>query len=107
MPRTKAFLIVSLLLYCTFEAGVADDLGAPLINVHLQCIRDNLLKLDDGKTTPEQLAILIVPLCHTPFVEAYESFNGDPATPEQEQANTAAGIRFVKFRMKRGIPLQP
>jgi hypothetical protein len=92
----KSTLIAILLL-----SGTCGALGEAPDNyfTHLQCIETNIGKFDDGKIAPEEIAKLIVPLCHDVYLREFERFNkGKVPTPEEEQTETVRGVVFVRSR---------
>ncbi len=93
----KHWTLFALLLGISTSALAADPQTA--VNRHLQCVADNVAKLDDGKISVEELTVQIVPICHDLHVAAMEATNGSPGTANTEKAHTMAAVLMAQQRL--------
>jgi hypothetical protein len=98
--KSKTAILSIAIMFCCMatEAFAADPSDA--VNRHLQCVMDNVAKLDDGKMSVEELADQIVPLCHGQHVAAMEATSGNSGTPDLEQTHTVAAVAMARDRLK-------
>lgn len=79
------------------------------VRAHMQCVYENVIKIDDGKADPHQLARAIQPLCHSQHEAAMRaSFPGEGrATLEVlaqgvEFDHTLAAVLYARHREMSG-----
>jgi hypothetical protein len=86
-------------------SGFTGALGADMspaiaVQAHLACVSNNVAKLDDGKMAPDDLAKMIVPLCHDEHTAAMKATNGDPDAQQVEFSHTMAAVMLARARLK-------
>ncbi|MDR3499113.1 MAG: hypothetical protein P4L72_07790 [Parvibaculum sp.] len=95
------------ILAAPWSAAAADSDAETAVRNHMQCVIDNAAKLDDRSMAAEELAKLIMPLCHKEHllaVQATSSLGTQKASGEgtetRELDHTTAAVLIYRDRLE-------
>ncbi len=95
--------MAALILALAIAQGV--PAGDAAVRAHLECVHDQVAKLDDGRMDPQRLAKTILPLCHAEHEAAVQATGGSPARfdkdrQELELMHTWAAVLLARQRIQ-------
>ncbi len=97
----KSLMLGATALAALSIIGTAHAGDAAAARADMECVRDKVIKLDDGRMDPRALATIIQPLCHAEHEMAMQAQEGWKVTPEKrrqdvEFMHTWAAVLWVK-----------